>query len=140
LNFKVAFEVLQEHPHIGFNKLLEWLDMPQHPTKQAMHHAMDANDDLWAHRPLDKNALHYAAMDVKLLIDAYPELLRRLGGSLNNVVAASSDRARSGAANQGRRRIAFDLAAQYKLRSAEVMEKFFHDRIAPRLVCGLNPV
>lgn len=81
---------------IGFNGMLERLDLPTHPLKHLIRELDGMDYDLWTRRPIPSNFLEYAALDVHLLYHAIAPLQHRLSPirRLEHWVPESLDRAR----------------------------------------------
>eukprot|EP00908_Phaeocystis_cordata_P000460 Transcript_10487.p1 GENE.Transcript_10487~~Transcript_10487.p1 ORF type:complete len:831 (-),score=192.75 Transcript_10487:133-2262(-) len=126
LDSQLAMELLVGTLHIGFNDLLKQLGHDLHPSKHFMKKRMDesgrAGGSLFAKRPLPRDVLEYAAMDVSLLLGAYERLQELLGDQLSLVQRASDVRALHATSSGGRRRVCVDVSNQYALASRELIE------------------
>lgn len=108
---------------LGFNGLLRKLELPQHPSKDFIHAKMKSGVDLFAERPIPSGYLEYAAFDVSLLLRAAPPLQAMLAEpeKMAGLIRASDLRASNAAANDGARAICFDITADYKIASADLL-------------------
>jgi stage III sporulation protein SpoIIIAA len=111
--------------HIGLSRFLHKNGLPKHELKGAFKKQMDRDADgsKWAKRPLGKQELQYAVLDVMCL--SY--LIHKLESTytsqtLGLVGAASKSRALHAISNgNGSRRVSFDCQNGYQLRSYELM-------------------
>lgn len=74
LDTQLAMEALTGDLHIGFNQMLEQLELPRHSTKDEMKDRMRSSlktpgKSLFEQRPLPPDVLRYAADDVDLLVN-----------------------------------------------------------------------
>jgi len=122
LDSQLVGEQVYGEVFLGMNALLKKLDLPQHPSKEFTHARMRAGVDLFAKRPIAKNLLEYAAFDASLLLKAAKPLQKMLSDSLlADLVRASDSRAATAMANGGARAIAFDIADDYRISSADLL-------------------
>uniref|UniRef100_K3WXX3 AAA+ ATPase domain-containing protein n=1 Tax=Globisporangium ultimum (strain ATCC 200006 / CBS 805.95 / DAOM BR144) TaxID=431595 RepID=K3WXX3_GLOUD len=112
----------------GFNTVLaEWHPngkLTQHPTKAMIHQIMDANKQFVLQRPLSTAFLEYAVLDVLLLHECIPTILRVLSSGVGNksvqqLVEASEQRAINAVKNNGNRSVWVDEAC--RLASVELL-------------------
>ena len=125
LDSQLAMELLSGSLHMGFNDMLKELGREQHPSKLAMKRRMASDDSggVFARRPLPRDVIEYAAMDVTLLLGAHTSLVEMLGADqLNEVVLASGIRAEHAATSGGRRRVCVDVSSEHALASRELIE------------------
>ena len=131
LDTQLAMESLTGELHMGFNRMLEQLELPPHPSKKAMKPRMGAGS-IFAQRPLPADILRYAADDVTLLCQAQDRLRDALGDTLLSVQRASDARALLAPQNGGARQICFDVANTYTIASLELLrEQRPQDMVAP---------
>jgi len=108
---------------IGFNSLMQKLEVETHPTKYAMKAKMQGSDSYWKKRPLRQADVEYAALDATLLLDALPRIKELVGTELEwaALVEASERRAIGAVEHDGARSIAFDMEHDFALASAELL-------------------
>ncbi|KAL7576471.1 hypothetical protein ACA910_017979 [Epithemia clementina (nom. ined.)] len=105
----------------GFNKLLESLDVPLHPSKGFMQGKMGSTPNYWTKRPFAASDLEYAAMDAYCLTRAINKLGELAYADLSSLKNASLERAKNAVSNEGRRAICFDASRNYHMASAELL-------------------
>jgi stage III sporulation protein SpoIIIAA len=109
-------------PFIGFNGLMKKLELNGHHLKDFEHARMKSGVDVFGQRPIPRNALEYAALDVSLLHAAAETIKDRLSGSeMTMLLQASQLRASGAELNDGARSICFDTANEYLIASAELL-------------------
>ena len=122
LDTQLLAEFLWNDPFVGFNELLSRLDLPEHQTKKIMGNRMDTNKDLWCDRPLAKESLRYAAMDVSLLQNMAIKISSIVGSSnMIELMNASRLKIKNSIKHQGSRKICFDRIRNYNLASFELV-------------------
>eukprot|EP01028_Stygiella_incarcerata_P000232 TRINITY_DN10315_c0_g1_i1.p1 TRINITY_DN10315_c0_g1~~TRINITY_DN10315_c0_g1_i1.p1 ORF type:complete len:676 (-),score=209.34 TRINITY_DN10315_c0_g1_i1:138-2165(-) len=158
---QLMHEFLHGELHVGFNNMLKAIRKElYHSLKTVMHAKMDQDVDLWSKRPIPRYALQYAAMDVRLLMDAIPYMLPPLtnlkwaredsdaNGATEKqreevkttncnpfLLRASSIRVKNSIAFHGQRVISFDVDRDYAVRSHELMSVF-----CPSKMCAFVPL
>jgi hypothetical protein len=73
LDLQLAMELISLKLHMGFNEMLKQLGCTAHPSKREMKErtASDSSKTVFSQRPLPRNVIEYAAMDVTLLLSAH---------------------------------------------------------------------
>ena len=126
LDSQLAMELVSGALHMGFNEMLGQLNHTEHPSKVAMKRKMGGADSggvVFSRRPLPRDVIEYAAMDVTLLRSAYSTLTELLGpAQLESVKHASGIRAHHAAVSGGRRRVCIDVSSEHSLASRELLE------------------
>ena len=70
---QLAMELISRTLHMGFNEMLKQLGSTLHPSKLAMKDRMasDSSRSIFSQRPLPREVIEYAAMDVTLLLNVH---------------------------------------------------------------------
>mmetsp|Transcript_49006 Transcript_49006/g.118703 ORF Transcript_49006/g.118703 Transcript_49006/m.118703 type:complete len:519 (+) Transcript_49006:740-2296(+) len=107
--------------------MLSNLELPTHPSKEFVHGRMRSGVDLWTERPISRQALEYAALDVSLLLNVAKKIRKVLKPKdFENLVLASRQRVLTAVStkdyHQSLRSICFDMANDYRLVSSELMQ------------------
>jgi hypothetical protein len=125
IDSQLVMELRHGAPLMGFNKMLQTLDHPTHPSKFAIKRRMDsAETSIFSRRPLSQKLVEYAAMDAILLLSIKDRLWESLGeDDLDKIKKASHIRAQLAASSIGRRRICVD-ASNHSLASRELIDVF----------------
>jgi hypothetical protein len=78
LDSQLAMELISQKLHMGFNEMLKQLGCTVHPSKREMKERMasDSSKTIFLQRPLPRNVIEYAAMDVILLRSAHERSYR----------------------------------------------------------------
>lgn len=83
---------VKDFPTIGFNKLCEEYGAPINPQKDELKDVYRTNPDFWLKRPLDRDMLAYAALDVACLVPyVYNAMKVKLGDEENDKVFRLSE-------------------------------------------------
>jgi len=121
LDTQLAAEHLWGDLHLSFDALLFKIGQQNHPTKRAMKHEMQHDSSLWSKRPLPKEFIEYAALDLITLQATLPAVQHELGDMHSVLVQASGLRVASSLVNDGTRSICFDIANGFAPSSIELM-------------------
>lgn len=126
IDSQLVMELLHGSLHMGFNDALQKLDHATHTSKSGIKKQMNsAGGSIFSCRPLTRELVEYAALDVALLLSIKDSLLGALApNELQNIQKASDIRAQHAATSGGRRRVCADLSNDYSLASRELMEVF----------------
>jgi hypothetical protein len=78
LDSQLVMELISQKLHMGFNEMLKQLGCTVHPSKREMKERMasDSSKTVFSQRPLPRNVIEYAAMDVTLLRSAHERSYR----------------------------------------------------------------
>ena len=73
LDSQLAMELISQKLHMGLNEMLKQLGCTLHLSKRDMKERMasDSSKTVFSQRPLPRNVIEYAAMDVTLLLSAH---------------------------------------------------------------------
>lgn len=127
LDTQLAAEHLWGDMLISLSQVIRKLGLAECPSKReiAMKNQVIFSHDYWKRRPLNQLQINYAAKDVNLLLEIWPQLMDRLGQDLvDGVISASEMRAEASMPNATvRRPVCFDSARNYAsaLASPELM-------------------
>ena len=126
LDTQLLAEFITNDPFVGFNAMLSTLKLPTHPSKEFVHGRMRSGVDLWTTRPISRQALEYAALDVSLLLDVATTIRNILTPKdFDNLARASRQRVLSAIStkddDKSSRSICFDKANNFRLASSELM-------------------
>jgi stage III sporulation protein SpoIIIAA len=129
IDSQLVMELLHGSLHMGFNDTLQKLDHATHTSKSAIKKQMNAADgSIFSRRPLTRELVEYAALDVALLLSIKDSLLGALApNELQDIQTASDIRAAYAVMSGGQRRVCADLSNDYSLASRELMEVFRPD-------------
>jgi stage III sporulation protein SpoIIIAA len=132
LDSQLIMELISHSLHMGFNEMLKQLGGTVHPSKLAMKDRMtsDSSKSIFLQRPLPRDVIEYAAMDVTLLLSVHERLVEMLEqDQLARIMLASDTRAHYAGLSGGKRRVCVD--DKYVLASRELMEAFKPALIPP---------
>jgi stage III sporulation protein SpoIIIAA len=129
IDSQLVMELLYGTLHMGFNDMLQKLDHASHPYKSAIKQQFNSGDgSIFSRRPLTRQLVEYAALDVTLLLSVKDNLFKALAPTqLEKIQKCSNIRAHYAATSGGRRRICADLSNGYALTSRELMQVFRPD-------------
>ena len=108
----------------GTNEFIRNMGFEPHETKSSVQRQMNSlpPGQYWKTRPLTKDKLEYAAMDVHCLFQATRTLDENVqSDKLLLLKEASLARAQSAIANPRIRKIGFEISKNYKMSSAELL-------------------
>ena len=123
LDTQLLEEFLRKKPFTGFNAFLSHLDLPIHPSNGFVDGRTKSGVDLWSKRPIAQKSLACAAMDVSFLQNAaerIPGLVK--SDVLQQLLDASSARAKHSIEHSGFRSICFDKKRNFVVASTELMK------------------
>jgi stage III sporulation protein SpoIIIAA len=132
LDSQLIMELISHSLNMGFNEMLKQLGGTVHPSKLAMKDRMtsDSSKSIFLQRPLPRDVIEYAVMDVTLLLSVHERLVEMLEqDQLARIMLASGTRAHYAGLSGGKRRVCVD--DKYVLSSRELMEAFKPALIPP---------
>ncbi|KAG7348915.1 single-stranded nucleic acid binding R3H domain containing protein [Nitzschia inconspicua] len=124
---QLAIESITKEHLVGFHEMLTFVGHEPHPLEQKMKILLKSDSEAFSRRPLSRDCLEYAALYVKLLLQAKDGLQEDVGEQWEAVQRASDARAKMAVESDGARHVCFDASNNYDIASFELMMELCPD-------------
>mmetsp|Transcript_19182 Transcript_19182/g.47747 ORF Transcript_19182/g.47747 Transcript_19182/m.47747 type:complete len:745 (-) Transcript_19182:994-3228(-) len=127
IDTQLLCELLWRNPSMGLNEFLSKLDLPKHAGREFFEERQKAGFNPWSKRPIAKQSLEHAAMEVYSLQKSATKILHLQKNDkqrFEQLLSASKTRAIQSIGNPNFRTLCFDIHQGYARATTESMREF----------------